>query len=90
MQPRVISHFPRGGFPVDPARGCCCCGAVAVAVHAAVLGRVERDEAVAAVVEAEGDELLGEVAGAHVVAEGVVGARGAVADLQDSLAQPAN
>ena len=42
-----------------------------MAVHAAVLGRVEGDEAVAAVVEAEGDELLGEVARAHVVTHGV-------------------
>ena len=58
---------------------------------AAVLCRVERDEAVAAVIEAEGDKLLGEVAGADVVAHAciVVGARfGAVANLEDSLAQP--
>ena len=64
------------GFPVDLG-----CGAV--------FGGVEGDESVAAVVEAEGDELLGEVARAHVVTQRVVGARGAVAHLQDPLAQPA-
>ena len=75
--------LPRGGFPVDlegRSRG-------DVLMHSAVLCRVEGEEAVAAVVEAEGDELLREVARAHVVLRRVLRA---VADPQHALAQPGN